>query len=142
MIHPFLIDLSERAQSKENGAIDLAASALHLAIRCASCTSMPAKPLRTLTAPCADDTVKLLVANRAINPNGVHPPGSGTTPLHLAASLGREDIVGLLLEQPGIDDTARDASGKTCKDVARGKDTVAVIQRALSIARILVSDAC
>lgn len=95
----------------------------------------------TLTDVCADDTVKLLLANRAINPNGVHPPGSGTTPLHLAASLAREDVVGLLLEQPSIDDAARDAQGKTCKDVARGKDTVAVIQRAcLSYVSVLRPD--
>lgn len=116
VIHPFLIDLSERAQSKEDGSIDLAASTLHLAIRCASY-----------------DTIKLILANRVINPNGVHPPGSGTTPLHLAASLGRDDIVGLLLEHPNIDDTARDSAGKTCKDVARGKESVAVIQQSRAI---------
>ncbi|EJD53857.1 hypothetical protein AURDEDRAFT_157107 [Auricularia subglabra TFB-10046 SS5] len=116
VIHPFLIDLSERSQATGDGAIDLAASTLHLAIRCASY-----------------DTVKLLLANRAINPNGVHPPGSGTTPLHLAAALARDDIVALLLEQPGIDDTLRDTQGKTCREVARGKDTIAVIQHSRAV---------
>ena len=84
----------------------------------------------------ADETVKLLLANRVINPNGVHPPRSGTTPLHLAASLARDDLVALLLEQPAIDDTVRDANGKTCKEVARSKETIAVIQREFPAADI------
>ena len=70
------------------------------------------------------DTVALLLSHRAISPNGVHPPGSGSTPLHLAASLGRVDIVNLLLEQDSINDTLRDAQGRGIKDVARGKDVV------------------
>lgn len=72
-------------------------------------------------------TVALLLAHRAISPNGIHPPGSGTTPLHLAASLGRLDIVNLLLEQEFIDDSLRDIHGKTCREVARGKDVIRAI---------------
>jgi oxysterol-binding protein 1 len=49
----------------------------------------------------------------------------------LAASLGRGDIVNLLLEQPGIDDTLQDSHGQTCKDVAKGKDVLRAIQGAL-----------
>jgi len=71
--------------------------------------------------------VALLLGHRAISPNGIHPPGSGTTPLHLAASLGRVDIVNLLLEQENVDDSLRDANGKTCKGVARGKDVIKAI---------------
>ena len=67
-------------------------------------------------------TVQLLLSHRSISPNGIHPPGSGTTPLHLAASLGRADVVNLLLEQEGIDDSLRDSLGKTCRDLARGKE--------------------
>lgn len=51
----------------------------------------------------------------------MHPNGSGTTALHLAASIGRADVVKLLLEQPEIDDTLKDAQGRTCVDVAKGK---------------------
>jgi ankyrin repeat protein len=47
--------------------------------------------------------------------------------LHLAASLGRLDVVNLLLEQENIDDSLRDNQGKTCRDVARGKDIVRAI---------------
>ena len=67
-------------------------------------------------------TVQLLLSHRSISPNGIHPPGSGTTPLHLAAFLGRADVVNLLLEQEGIDDSLRDSLGKTCRDLARGKE--------------------
>ena len=74
------------------------------------------------------DTVSLLLSHRSISPNAVYPPGSGTTALHLAASIGRSDVVSLLLEQEGIDDTLRDSHGRTCKDVARGKDVLKVIK--------------
>ena len=67
-------------------------------------------------------TVRLLLSHRSISPNGIHPPGSGTTPLHLAASLGHVHIVKLLLEREDIDDTLRDSQGKTCRDVARTKE--------------------
>jgi ankyrin repeat protein len=62
----------------------------------------------------------------------VHPPASGTTPLHLAASLGRADIVAVLLDQAGIDDTLRDNNGKTCKDVAKVKEVIQILQGAYS----------
>ncbi|KAI6112236.1 Oxysterol-binding protein-domain-containing protein [Pisolithus croceorrhizus] len=55
-------------------------------------------------------------------------PGSGTTALHLAASLGRADILSLLLDQPDIDDTLRDNHGHTCRDVAKGREAVKVLQ--------------
>ena len=74
------------------------------------------------------ETVTLLLSHRAISPNGVHPRGSGITPLHLAASLGRADIVNILLEQEGIDDSIRDTHGKTCREVAKGKDVIKAIE--------------
>ncbi|KAJ7474889.1 Oxysterol-binding protein-domain-containing protein [Mycena latifolia] len=131
LIHPFLTEIGKEkrksadqrnnnqrsktlpaptAPSTTNTSLDTGAAALHLAIRCAS-----------------PETVTLLLSHRAISPNGVHPPGSGTTALHLAAALGRADIVGLLLEQEGVDDTLRDREGRTARDVARGKDVLRVI---------------
>lgn len=79
------------------------------------------------------ETVSLLLSHRAISPNGVHPPGSGTTPLHLAASLERCDIVNLLLEQPGIDDTLRDNRGHTCRDIAKSKDVIRAIEGSIDV---------
>jgi hypothetical protein len=85
------------------------------------------RALYTLRSQILVQTVSLLLAHRAISPNGIHPPGSGTTPLHLAASLGRLDIVTVLLEQENIDDSLRDSHGRTCRDVARGKDVIRAI---------------
>ncbi|KAF8484649.1 Oxysterol-binding protein-domain-containing protein [Russula ochroleuca] len=81
----------------------------------------------------AAETVSLLLSHRSISPNAIHPPAAGTTALHLAASLGRADVVNLLLEQEGIDDTLRDSNGKTCVDVARGKDVLSVINDSRSL---------
>ncbi|PPR03697.1 hypothetical protein CVT24_007418 [Panaeolus cyanescens] len=109
-IHPFLAEINKDKRKSIDGDVDTGAAALHLAVRCGSAA-----------------TVQLLLSHRAISPNGVHPPGSGTTPLHLAASLGRIDIVNLLLEQENIDDSLRDQNGKTCKDVARSKEVIRAI---------------
>jgi oxysterol-binding protein 1 len=84
------------------------------------------------------ETVALLLTHRAISPNGVHPPGSGTTPLHLAASIGRADIVNLLLDQEGIDDSLRDKDGRTCKEVAKGKAVVKIIEGMAPILRLFL----
>lgn len=111
LIHPFLAEISKERRGSQDGELNTGAAALHLAIRCASV-----------------DTVQLLLSHKAISPSGVHPPGSGTTALHLAASLGRADILNLLLDQPDIDDTLRDSHGRTCRDVAKGKEAIKVLQ--------------
>lgn len=85
------------------------------------------------------DTVALLLAQRSIFPNAVHPLGSGTTALHLAASLPRLDVVNLLLEQDGIDDTLRDAQGRTCLEVAKGKEVQRAIKGVHDSFRVLYS---
>lgn len=72
--------------------------------------------------------MRLLLQQRPISPNAVDPPESRTTALHLAASIGRADVVSLLLEQEEIDDTLRDAKGKTCKEVAKTRDIIRIIQ--------------
>ncbi|RDB30164.1 Oxysterol-binding C2F12.05c [Hypsizygus marmoreus] len=110
LIHPFLTEIGKDRRHSNDGDLDTGAAALHLAVRCGTV-----------------ETVALLLSHRAISPNGIHPPGSGTTPLHLAASLGRVDIVNLLLEQNSINDTLRDNQGRTCKDVARGKEVIKAI---------------
>lgn len=126
VIHPFLAGLGKGHH--DGGGNDHGAAALHLAVRCASGVpftfSLSAQyPYSTALA----ETVSLLLGQRSILPNAVHPPASGTTALHLAASLGRADVVNLLLEHEDIDDTLRDSNGKTCIDVARGKDVLSVI---------------
>lgn len=128
LIHPFLAGLGNHHDGGENGGEnDIGAVALHLAVRCAS--GVPLCSLSWLACPHSSvaETVSLLLCYKSISPNAIHPPASGTTALHLAASLGRADVVNLLLEQEDVDDTLRDSNGKTCIDVARGKDVSSVI---------------
>ncbi|KAG9000932.1 hypothetical protein FRB93_012537 [Tulasnella sp. JGI-2019a] len=117
-LQPFLAEVG-KAKSVKGGSsgassgdsVDLAALTLHLAIRCASY-----------------DTITMILANRAVSPNTPYPPESLVTPLHLAATLGRADIVSLLLEQQDIDDSAKDAEGRSVLDVAP-KDVKDILRR-------------
>jgi len=59
--------------------------------------------------------------------NATYPPGSGTTALHLAASLGRAEVVSLLLDMEGVDDSKVDVSGRGVRDVAKGNGVLKVI---------------
>ncbi|PCH33004.1 hypothetical protein WOLCODRAFT_129549 [Wolfiporia cocos MD-104 SS10] len=110
-IHTILAESARDGRKSLDGTNDIGSAALHLAIRCAS-----------------TDTVALLLSHRAVSPNAVYPQDSGTSALHLAASLARTDVVSLLLEQEGIDDTVRDSQGRTCLEVAKGRDTIRAIQ--------------
>lgn len=131
LIHPFLSEIGKERRNSIDGDLNTGAAALHLAIRCANgaycAPDFQTRLTLTMGSP-AVETVQLLLSHRAISPNGTHPPGSGTTALHLAASLGRAEIVSLLLDHPGIDDTLRDNQGRTCKDAAKGKETMQVLQ--------------
>ncbi|KAH9931318.1 Oxysterol-binding protein-domain-containing protein [Fomitopsis serialis] len=103
-IHTFLSALNKDSRRSVEGDNDLGATALHLAIRCAS-----------------TDTVALLLAHRAISPNSVHPPGSGTTALHLAASIARVEVVNLLLDQEGLTTHSETVRGGRALMLRRGR---------------------
>ncbi|KIO31152.1 hypothetical protein M407DRAFT_220923 [Tulasnella calospora MUT 4182] len=102
-LHPFLAEISKAKSGKgdREERPDLAALTLHLAIRCASY-----------------ETIVILLGHRSISPNAVYPPESRISALHLAASLGRAEIVQLLLEQAETDDSVKDAQGRSVSDVA------------------------
>lgn len=83
----------------------------------------------------------MILANRAVSPNSPYDPESLVTPLHLAATLGRVDITALLLQQSEIDDSAKDAEGRSASDVAT-KDVKEVLRRTLTsfLAFLAVAD--
>lgn len=70
----------------------------------------------------------MLLGHRSISPNATYPPDLQVSALHLAASLGRADIVSLLLQQENIDDSVKDAEGRSVSDVAT-KDVKEILRR-------------
>ncbi|KAG8769879.1 hypothetical protein FRC12_004674 [Ceratobasidium sp. 428] len=114
-IQPFLNDIKP---TKKHGLSDDTTAAeetagilLHFAIRGASY-----------------ETIELVLSNKHVSPNLVHPPGSSFTGIHLASSLGRMDVLKLLLDQDGADDTILDDHGQSALEVAKDQRTMDVIR--------------
>ncbi|KAI8450499.1 exodeoxyribonuclease V [Phakopsora pachyrhizi] len=53
---------------------------------------------------------------------------SGQTPLHLACSMGRADVVNLFLGQAQLDDSIKDLEGRTCLEVCKTSEVARLIQ--------------
>jgi len=108
-----LIDSSPLQQAAVSRSQSLP-TPLHTAVRCAKLGTVDLVLRHLSSGP----------GNRLVNAKDLE----GQTPLHLASSLGRSDVVMLLLSQPGIDDTLRDAHGRTPVEVAKGSDVATVLQ--------------
>ncbi|GAA6003099.1 hypothetical protein JCM10207_001988 [Rhodosporidiobolus poonsookiae] len=113
-IEGFLNELHE-GQAKqgvtETGALveTRTSTPLHLAVRCAKL------PIVELVYKRQPQTINAQDAR-------------GQTPLHLAASLDRRDVLSYLLVQDDVvDDSIRDRSGKTCLEVAATPEAAGVI---------------
>lgn len=75
----------------------------------------------------ADGTIELCLEYKTVDVNA-QEAHSGNTALHLASSIGRADVVNLLLNQDDIDDTRRNSEGKDAFDVASSPAIAQVIQ--------------
>lgn len=64
-----------------------------------------------------EDFIRILIWSK-LSPNSVNS-NDGSTALHLAVRLNRQDIVEYLLSLTDIDDTIRDIEGLTCVDYCR-----------------------
>jgi hypothetical protein len=95
-------------------------SILHLAIQCAE---LPVIEFVLSNATPGPDSV--------IDVNG--RDRDGNTPLHLAATLGRVQVVRMLLDQPNVNDSITNYSGQTPLDLARTPDIFQQLQLARSI---------
>ncbi|KAG9093089.1 hypothetical protein FS749_015118 [Ceratobasidium sp. UAMH 11750] len=115
-IQPFLTDIKpgkkhSPSDNDASAAEDIAGTLLHFAIRGATY-----------------ETIELVLSNKYVSPNLVHPPGSSFTAIHLASSLGRTDVLKLLLDQDGADDTIVDDHGQSVLDVAKDQRTLDVLR--------------
>lgn len=135
-IQPFLNDIKppRKAGTTDISGFypdEIAAVLLHFAIRGATCEStrfgvqLFCNSLFNLPT---DETIELVLSNKYISPNLAHPPGSSFTAIHLASSLGRADVLKLLIEQEEADDTAVDDHGQSAADVAKDEHTLHVLR--------------
>ncbi|WWC91583.1 uncharacterized protein L201_006529 [Kwoniella dendrophila CBS 6074] len=112
-VQPFLDELTPSARSAE-GQDDLekAGRLLGMAVRVASVPIIN----QILQSPSIPD------------PNLPVNPGSQTTPLHIAAEIGRAEVVERLLNDPRINDTIRDEQGRTALECAGHSEIAHLIE--------------
>ncbi|KEP48519.1 SWH1-protein of an oxysterol-binding family protein [Rhizoctonia solani 123E] len=116
-IQGFLNDIRpSHARKSDVGSADSsneekAATILHFAIRGASC-----------------ETVELVLSNKYISPNMSCAADPGFTAIHLASSLGRADILKVLIDQDAADDTLQDTRGRSAIDLAKDHKTLNVLR--------------
>lgn len=67
------------------------------------------------------DNFKTIFKWSGLDPNAQNVNNDGSTPLHLAVRLCRQDIIEFLLSLEEIDDTIKDFSGKTSLDYCTNK---------------------
>ncbi|CAO1630242.1 unnamed protein product [Parajaminaea phylloscopi] len=106
-LRPFL---SKAESVPKEAPVKELSSLLHVAVRCAEYPTLQF---------CLDHAKLDINASDEQN---------GNTPLHLAASLGRSDVVELLLSCPSIDDTKRNRDGKEPLECAQTPQVAQLIQ--------------
>ncbi|KAF8541240.1 Oxysterol-binding protein-domain-containing protein [Trichophaea hybrida] len=100
-------------------------SILHLAVQCAE---LP--------------VIEYILSTTGSNPDSAQKPyldingrelTAGNTPLHIAAQLGRTEVVSLLLKQPGINDAVHNYANRTPLEMARTPHIFQMLQLARSL---------
>ncbi|UZJ56398.1 hypothetical protein CBS101457_005718 [Exobasidium rhododendri] len=104
-IAPFLKKEATRA-----GPVKELTSPLHLAVRCAEF-----------------NTIHMILQEKDVDVNLIEAQ-NGNTPLHLAAMIGRSDVVQLLLSVPNIDDTIRNTEGCDPSEVSKTPEIAQIFQ--------------
>lgn len=102
--------LAKAETDSKDQPVNELSSLLHMAVRCAEY-----------------QTVQFCLEQSKLDINAAESQ-NGNTPLHIAASLGRSDVVQLLLSIPSIDDTKRNTEGKEPLEVAKVPEVAQLIQ--------------
>jgi len=95
-------------------------SILHLAVQCAE--PQVVEYVLTAASPASGVSIDLNARDR-----------DGNTPLHLAAMLGRAQIVRLLLEQKDVNESLTNYQGRTSLDLARNPEIFQQLQLSRSL---------
>ncbi|RPB06217.1 hypothetical protein L873DRAFT_1661118 [Choiromyces venosus 120613-1] len=99
---------------------------LHLAVQCAELPVLEYILSTTTTDPNSESSLPYLDINQ-------RDPNTGNTPLHVAANLGRTEVVSLLLKQPEINDSIHNYNNRTALEVSRTPQIFQMLQLARSI---------
>lgn len=101
-------------------------SVLHLAVQCAELPVIEYILSTTTASQNTESNLPYLDINQ-------RDPTTGNTPLHLAAHLGRAEVVSLLLKQPEINDGIHNYNNRTPLEVSRTPQIFQMLQLARSI---------
>lgn len=112
-------------ESVEEGS-DARSSILHLAVQCAELEVMEYILSTTTSNPNSTSGLPYLDINH-------RDPNTGNTPLHMAAHLGRTEVVSLLLKQPDINDSLHNYNNRTPLEIARTPAIFQMLQLARSM---------
>lgn len=100
-------------------------SILHLAVQCAELPVIEYILSTTISNPDSSQKPFLDINGR--------DPTNGNTPLHIAAQLGRADVVSLLLKQPAINDSVHNYANRTPLEMARNAQIFQMLQLSRSM---------
>jgi ankyrin repeat protein len=107
---------------REQATQDVEGSGASLSSATSSAGKLEGTPILHLAIQCAElPVIEFVLSNIASSDptSGINSRDrDGNTPLHVAAKLGRSQVVRLLLEQDGINDAIADYHGQTPLDVA------------------------
>lgn len=115
-----------REHTEEDGGDVTRNSILHLAVQCAELAVLEYILSTTTTSPNATAGLPYLDINH-------RDPSTGNTPLHMAAHMGRTEVVSLLLKQPDINDSIHNNNNRTPLEISRTPAIFQMLQLARSI---------
>lgn len=113
-------------ESTGDGSDAARGSILHLAVQCAELAVIEYILSTTTSSRNATSGLPYLDINH-------RDPGTGNTPLHMAAHLGRAEVVSLLLKQPDINDSIHNSNNRTPLEISRTPAIFQMLQLARSM---------
>lgn len=115
-----------REHTEEDGGDTTRSSILHLAAQCAELAVIEYILSTTTSSPKSTSGLPYLDINH-------RDPSTGNTPLHMAAHLGRAEVVSLLLKQPDINDSIHNNNNRTPLEISRTPAIFQTLQLARSM---------